>query len=471
MNSKEKITNFLNIFKKNYNKTCLIDEFGDIYRYKDVLEKATLTNNFIKKKSLVLILASNTPDFITFYFSFLIYGHVQIIVDEKIENTLLENIIHKYKPNFFFIPKNKKFVLNSIQKYKTTKNYIIHKNKSKIKHNLNLDLAVLLSTSGTTGATKFVKLSNYNILNNSKNISKYLKIKKIDRAITTLPLHYSYGLSVINTHIFSGASIFVTKKNILEKKFWIDFKKYKISNLSGVPYFYEILKKIKFENFDLKYLKYLTQAGGALNKKLTIHFINYCKRSNKKFIVMYGQTEATSRISYLDWKYASKKIGSIGKAIPEGKLILNKNKKTDSFGELIYYGDNVSMGYSNDFLDLRKKNSNNGILKTGDLAKVDKDGFYYIVGRKNRIIKMFGHRISLDDLEKKIHELNIKCACIGKDDYINIFYTKKYLKKKIENILTKLFKFKINNFKLNWIKKIPYSNNGKILYSKLNEKI
>ena len=461
--------NFFNSLRRNNKNTCLIDEKGNFYSYTRILEKIRAVKKIIKKKSLILILSSNSLDFVIFYLAFLIYKQVQIIVDENVDKTLLQNIIDKYQPSFIFSTNDKRFIPKKTKKYKITNNYIIYENKIKVQHFLNSKLSVLLSTSGSTGTTKFVKLSNANIFNNTKNITKYLKIKKNDRAITTLPLNYSYGLSIINTHIFSGASIFITKKNVFERKFWTDLIKYKISSLSGVPYFYEILKKVNFENFNLKYIKYFTQAGGPLHHKLASHFINYCQKNNKKFIIMYGQTEATSRISYLNWKYANKKISSIGKAIPGGKLTLKKKKKNDDFGELIYYGKNVSMGYSNNYNDLKKKDYNKGILKTGDLAKKDNNGFFYIIGRKNRIVKIFGHRISLDDLEKKFSELNIKCACTGKDDCINIFYTRKSIEKKIKKILLKLFKFKINNFNLQLVKYIPYSSSGKLLYSKLNE--
>ena len=126
-------------------------------------------------------------------------------------------------------------------------------------------MALLLSTSGSTGSTKFVKLSYENIFSNTKNISKYLKLTKKDRSISSLPLNYSYGLSVINTHLYKGGSIFVSERNVIDKKFWEIVNNFKISNLNGVPFFYEILSKIGFEKFNLNSIKFFTQAGGHLN--------------------------------------------------------------------------------------------------------------------------------------------------------------------------------------------------------------
>ncbi len=342
--------------------------------------------------------------------------------------------------------------------------YINQNEKKKI--NLNKNLAVLLSTSGSTGSAKFVKQSFENIHSNSKNISKYLNLKDSDKSVTNLPLNYSYGLSVINSHFFIGGSMYVTNISILEKKFWNNIFKYKVTNLNGVPYFYEILKKIKFEKFNLNYIKFFTQAGGSLEKKLNKFFVKFCKMNKKKFIVMYGQTEATSRISYLPWKFSLSKIGSIGKAIPGGLLKIKENKKR---GELIYSGKNVCMGYSENYKDLNFEDINNGTLYTGDIAKKDKEGFYFITGRLNRNIKVFGFRINLDDLEKKLVLKNLHCACVGKNDLIKIFYTKKSQKNSFLSYLLKNFRFKKNYFELIFLKKLPYSTNGKIQYSKLNE--
>ncbi len=458
----------LNLLKNYSNNLCIIDDHGLKHTYKEVNSKIKNFEKFFKKKSLILILSSFSKDFIINYLSFLRYGHTQIIIDENIKNEFFNKIVSKYNPEFIFTREHKK---NLNKKYEIKKKnflneYNIYKSKKIKKIKLNKNLAVLLSTSGSTGSNKFVKQSYENIYSNSKNIAKYLKIKTTDRSITNLPLSYSYGLSIINSHFIKGGSIFVSKNTILEKMFWQKVYKYRITNLNGVPFFYEILKKIKFEKFNLKHIKFFTQAGGHLDKKLNKYFVKYCLKNKKKFIVMYGQTEATSRISYLDWKFSLSKLGSIGKAIPQGNLKINKNKKR---GELIYQGKNVSIGYSENFKDLMDYDINKGTLHTGDIAKIDDDGFFYIVGRLNRNIKIYGFRINLDDLERKLQAKNYTCACIGRKEIINIYYTKKNQEKGIYFELLNTFKFKKDYFEMIFIKKFPYSRNGKIKYSKLNE--
>ena len=458
----------LSLLNNNTKRVCIIDDDGTKYSYKEINIRINNLKKFFKKKNLILIISSFSKDFIINYLSFLKYGQTQIILDENINQNYLNEIINKYNPKYIFL---KSSIIKLPKKYNIqNKNFIneydIYKSQTTNEIKLNKNLAVLLSTSGSTGSYKFVKQSYENLHSNCKNISKYLKIKNSDCSVTNLPLNYSYGLSVINSHFIKGGSIYVTKKTILEKKFWENIYTYKITNLNGVPFFYEILKKINFEKFNLKYIKFFTQAGGALDKKLNKFFVEYCRKKQKKFIVMYGQTEATSRISYLNWKFSLSKLGSIGKAIPKGNLNIKGNKNV---GELIYRGKNVCHGYSESLKDLDYKNTNKDILFTGDIAKKDQDGFYYIIGRLSRNIKIYGFRINLDDLEKKLLSKNYFCACVGKNDLIKIFYTKKSQKNSLLSFLLNNFRFKKNYFKLIFLKKLPYSTNGKIQYSKLNE--
>jgi acyl-coenzyme A synthetase/AMP-(fatty) acid ligase len=278
-----------------------------------------------------------------------------------------------------------------------------------------------------------------------------------------MPFFYTYGLSIINTHLNVGASIVVTNEKVIEKKFWQIFKEKKITNFGGVPYFYEILRKLKFDKMKLPSLKYFTQAGGHLSTELVKYFYNYTVKYKKLFIIMYGQTEATSRMTYLPYKFINKKIGSIVIPIPNGKINLDKKD-----GEIIYKGKNVSLGYALNYKDLSKSDENNQILRTGDLAKKDKDGFVYITGRKLREIKIYGHRINLDELEMLLKNRGIKCACLGLNDKIIIFHNQK-IHTKIWKIVSDFTTLNLNYFKIYYIKKIPINENNKTSYKKLEK--
>jgi acyl-CoA synthetase (AMP-forming)/AMP-acid ligase II len=187
---------------------------------------------------------------------------------------------------------------------------------------------------------------------------------------------------------------------------------------------------------------------------------------------MYGQTEASPRMSILKWEFIEKKIGSIGKPLPGGKFFIydNKNrliKEKNSIGELVYKGENVMLGYAENINDLQKGSINNKRLFTGDFGKRDKDGFYYIIGRKSRYIKILGSRLSLDEIEQQVKNENVDCACLGKEDDLNIFITDRNKKEFVIKYFLKSFSLKKDNLSINIISKIPRNKDGKILYLKL----
>jgi acyl-coenzyme A synthetase/AMP-(fatty) acid ligase len=261
----------------------------------------------------------------------------------------------------------------------------------------------------------------------------------------------------------------------MEKRFWEFFRKERATTFGGVPYTYEILKKLHFEKTDLPDLRYITQAGGKLSKELAGEFIEICKKKNIKLIIMYGQTEATARMSYLPWEYAEEKAGSIGKAISGGRFWLEDEngeiiEVPETSGELIYQGENVTMGYAQNRFDLECDDENKGILHTGDMAKRDADGFYYITGRKKRFLKLFGNRINLDEVESLLKKEGIECACTGEDDQLRIFVTDEGDMQKTASFIIDNTGVNRNGFKVLLINKIPRNESGKILYSILNEK-
>jgi len=331
---------------------------------------------------------------------------------------------------------------------------------------------LLLTTSGSTGSPKLVRISYKNIEANAASIAEYLAIDENERAITTLPMSYSFGLSIINSHLLKGATILLTSKTLMEKEFWAFLKREKATSMSGVPYTYEILKKLRFFRMDLPSLTTLTQAGGKLNNELNKEFSEFCQQSGKRFFVMYGQTEATARMSYLPPKYSLTKLGSMGIPIPGGEFSLIDETGSailgsDIVGELVYKGKNVSMGYAECGSDLRKEDENQGVLITGDLAKRDSDNFHYIVGRKKRFIKIFGNRVNLDETERLLKSIISDCACTGVDDHMLIYITDNSRNDEIRNFISSKTGIHHSAFSVRHIDSIPKNNSGKTIYSSL----
>jgi len=432
-----KLFDNLNKFK---NKIGLVEPDKKEYSYKKILLKVKQISLKINKRSLILIIASNSVDSIVGYVSFVRSNHVSILLDKSFKLEYINSIVQKYKPNYIYCPNE--YFENEKNYYKIFrfKNYNLIKTNFNQQHKINEKNLLLLSTSGTTQSPKFVRLSSENLTNNTKSIIKYLKINSNHKTITTMPMGYSYGLSIINSHLSVGSKIIITNKTIFDKDFWNILKEYKITSFGGVPQFYEFLKKLKFEKFNLPNLKYITQAGGKLDNNLLKYFGNICKKKKIKFFVMYGQTEASPRMSYLVWNKFLKKLGSIGKALVGSKFkIINKNgqyiKKPFVSGELVYFGKNVSLGYASSLNDLSKGDKNKGKLLTGDLAYKDGDSFFYLSGRKSRISKVFGIRINLDDIEKNLKKNNYKVKCITDNKYLKILIINNYNIEKIKKII------------------------------------
>jgi len=226
---------------------------------------------------------------------------------------------------------------------------------------------------------------------------------------------------------------------------------------------------------DLPYLKTLTQAGGKLSSNLVKEYSDYAIKNSKEFIVMYGQTEATARMSYLPFNISQEKFESIGIPIPGGKFSLidlqdkNEIHQSNIRGELIYQGPNVSLGYANNITDLAKGDENFGKLYTGDLAYKDENGYYFITGRMKRFIKIYGNRINLDEIEQIIFSKNIECACDGVDDKMTIYTTNKDKAEEILNLLTSILKLNFRAFEIRTISEIPRNSSGKVLYTQLKD--
>ncbi len=455
-------------FIKNKNKIAIISK-GINISYKKIYEDTKkIFKKIDKKKYLILIEASNSEEFFTIYSGCIINKKSILLVNKNITQKSLDLIVNLYKPKYLFL-NTKKYKFNYKKIYKIKDHELLETN-FKIKYQINKNLALLLSTSGSLSSPKYVRISYKNLNDNTNKIINYLKIVSSDRSITTLNPSYSFGLSIINSHFIAGASLILNEDSILKRDFWDLFRKYKPNSFNGVPYMFELLQKLNFDKLPLKKLKYMTSAGGKLNEDLQLKLINYLKNKKTLFYIMYGQTEASPRMSYLEPKFFEKKIGSIGKPLPGGRFILKdtfKNIQNKIIGEIVYKGKNVSLGYASSFKDLKKGDKNFNILKTGDLASKDKEGFYYIEGRKGREVKLYGNRFNLDEIEKKLYINGIKCACLLKEKQILIFLEEE--NKKISEILKRLFSFNISIFLIKKIKKIPVTSNKKTNY-KLLEK-
>ena len=328
-------------------------------------------------------------------------------------------------------------------------------------------LALLLSTSGSTGSAKLVRLSGASIDANARSIVQYLGLGPDDRAITTLPLAYSFGMSILNSHLQAGGSLVLTDESLVGRGFWELARARGITSLSGVPATYEMLRRVGLERFGLDRLRMLTQAGGRLRDALVETFLDISKRMSLEFFVMYGQTEASPRISYVPADRLQAKVGSIGIAVPGGELDVDAQS-----GELVYRGPNVMLGYAGSRDDLALGDVQDGILRTGDLARRDADGYFHITGRAKRFVKISGNRVNLDEVETMLTtELQRAIACAGSDDDLVVFVPGEPSPDpaRIRQTIQQRYRLFPGHVRVVPLPALPLSTTGKTDYAALNE--
>ncbi|URN18218.1 MULTISPECIES: AMP-binding protein [Streptomyces] len=285
-------------------------------------------------------------------------------------------------------------------------------------HALHPDLALLLSTSGSTGSPKLVRLSYENLQANAESIAAYLGIRGTDRAATTLPMHYCYGLSVIHSHLLRGAGLVLTGLSVADACFWDLFRSARGTALAGVPYTFDLLDRVGFADMDLPHLRYVTQAGGRLAPERVARYAALGRRRGWDLFVMYGQTEATARMAYLPPALAAEHPGAIGVPVPGGSFRLEPVEDApDGVGELVYTGPNVMLGYASTPGDLALGRTVDA-LRTGDLARRTEAGLYEIVGRRSRFLKILGLRVDPQRIEAMLERHGQAALCTGDDERI-----------------------------------------------------
>lgn len=454
---------------------------GKIFRYNELNTLSQKLRHSIGSRCLVFLFCSNVPDAIIGYVGMLNNAIVPVMLDSELDTDMAEALIDKYRPQYLWMPASKAEAYPLYQEVFRLTDYVLlstgHKGCK-----LHDNLALLMTTSGSTGSPKLVRISYENIRANTDAIIKYLHITQEEVGITSLPMHYVYGLSIINSHLWAGASLVVTDKTMFQREFWQAMKEYGVTNLGGVPYTYEMLKRLRFFRMDLPALHTLTQAGGKLKPELHQEFAEYATKKGKEFVVMYGAAEATARMGYLPPKMANRKTGSMGIAIPGGCFELQAADggvidEDGIAGELVYYGRNVTMGYAMCREDLLKGDENHGCYCTGDVAVRDADGIYTIVGRKKRFLKLFGKRTNLqeteDILKSRYKEKDI--ACSGIDDHLFIFISNELgtenesVAKEMVGYISQKLGLHHSAFTVRILDELPRNAAGKVLYHELEQ--
>ncbi len=465
----------LNLDKWTEDSVAAIDSLSNQLTYGELRHFAEETEKLMLKRSLFFMLVENNVGGIAWTMGNIISGNVPLILNAHLDLGLYDSLYEIYQPPYVCVPiaMVDRFPYETVCTYY---GYTLLKTGNK-PCPMHKDLSHLLPTSGSTGSPKLVRHMYDNVEAAGLNISTFFELTEKDRPLMVLPLYYTMGLSMVFSHFYVGATVLITNLNMTDRNFWKFLKEEHATSFTGVPYSYEILNLMRFFRMDLPDLALLTQGGGRMPKELNLKFAEFCKEHGKKWIATYGQSECTARMAWLPAKWAVEKVGSIGRAVPNGELSLidsdgNPITAPNTEGEMCYRGKNVTMGYARKKEDLLLGDERHGFIRTGDMAYFDEDGCYYIVGRMGRFLKLFGMRVGLDECERIIKGKypNLECACVGTDEKMLVYLTDENYKVQVKDELVTRLKLVASSFEVRIISEIPKTEAGKILYAKLDDK-
>jgi acyl-coenzyme A synthetase/AMP-(fatty) acid ligase len=441
--------------------------------YAKVAELAESSVFMRMQRRVVLCLVDNDLAGLAGYLGLLAADAIPLILNVGMPFRQLQSLTVSYCPGFVWLPESRREEFAEAACLFAFDGYCLLDLDS-TPYEIHESLALLLGTSGSTGSPQFVRLSHENVWSNAESIVQYLELDGAEIPITTLPPSYTYGLSILHSHVVVGATIAVTKATFFDRSFWEFVRDVGATSLGGVPYHYEMLDRLRFTTMDLPCLRTLTQAGGRMESAMTRKFAVHCASRGMRYFTMYGQAEATARMSYLPSTKAVTKSGSIGSAIPGGRLWLedqdgNVIDEAGVTGELVYQGANVSMGYAMGYVDCAKGDEHHGVLRTGDMARRDEDGDYYIVGRLKRFIKLFGHRVNLADVESFLYEEGLVVACAGGDDVLEIYVPHEATgqAQRVKALVVQYLNVAVKGVAIYGVEVLPRNDAGKVQYAEL----
>ncbi|NUT36363.1 MAG: AMP-binding protein [Hamadaea sp.] len=411
-----------------------------------------------------------TVDAIVGYLGALLAGRPICLLDPDLHDDIRDGLVARFEPGVVTSGRGEPPVGYSAGAYAGLPAWIRDVPSATTPHP---DLGLLLTTSGSTGDPKLVRLSSAAIGANARAIAQALGIDGGDVAVTSLPLFYSYGMSVLNSHLISGATVLVQPRTLLEREFWNDVTAHKVTSLAAVPYQYEMLKRLRFDPARYPALRTLTQAGGRLRSELITDFHGRMAAVGGRMFVMYGQTEAGPRMTTLPADQLPAKVGSVGPAIPGSSLAIRtddgaETTEPDVTGEVIFRGPAVMMGYAQSAPDFANPDELGGRLSTEDLGHLDADGCLWITGRLKRMGKVFGIRVNLDDVERLLTGCPPVAAIPG-DDRLTIFVesAESDWPAKIKSRLAEELGIHSSGFDVRSITAMPLLPNGKVDYRSL----
>ena len=461
---------FLNLDVHEASKLAVKDDSGHTLTYGQLRGFIEKINAIRLSRCVIFCLCENSAGSLLGYLAFENNGQVPLLLGATLNSELRHNLETCYEPSFYWVPNRLREEIGGDCIFEAY-DYLLIKTDYDA-YPLNEHLSLLLTTSGSTGSPKLVRHKYGNLEANARNVAKIFAWRPQEVGVCDLPMNYTMGLNVINSHLVVGATVLLVKANLMDPFFWEFIRVNGGTSFCGVPFSYEIMRRIGFDKMNLPKLTTLAEGGGKLTDKMFLWLANYCKNNGKRFCATFGTSETSARMAFLDPVFAQKKVGSIGKAIPEGELfLLDECRQEDgsTVGELGYKGPNVTMGYALCREDLQKGDEFCGEYHTGDMARRDPEGFYYIIGRKGRFLKLFGLRVSLDETERILQTefSNAEVVCMGDDKQMIICITDASLQDRVIPFISKKTNLHNSAFRVCVVPEIPRNSFGKVKYAEL----
>lgn len=460
---------FLDVDRREPLACAVRDDSGETLSYGELAGFAQRLEGVVTRRALAFCLCANDCGTLAGYFALYDNRVVPLLLDAGTDSTLLSNLVDTYGPEYLWCPDGH----NDAEPLVAFKGYKLVRLNGQSPA-LHEDLALLLTTSGSTGSPKLVRHKYGNQEHNARVVADVFGWTEKSRGLCQLPMHYTMGLNVISSLLHAGSTVLLSNSSLMSKTFWQRLKEEQATSFTGVPYSYEILLKMKLLRMDLPHLEVLASGGGKLPEANFVKLAEYAASTGKKFFSTFGTTETSARMAYLPPELASSKTGSIGRPFPGGEMYLidddgRKIEQTEAEGELIFRGANVTMGYAQGPSELLLGDDFGGEYRTGDVARRDAEGCYYIVGRKSRFLKLFGHRVGLDSCEQLLQgRFAVEFVCSGTDAEMTVFFTDdKVAAADVCQFLAEVTSLPKTTFKAILTAEIPRFASGKVNYKEL----
>ena len=426
------------------------------------------------RKALGFLFSQNDAPSLIAYLASVEAGHAVATLSPDLDDELKARLISRFRPDYLVAPRPHEAVAGYREAPSPFPGLVLLRSESPNLYPIHPDLTLLLSTSGSTGSPKLVRLTWHNISFNARQVIQVMSLTDRDRTMITAPIFNGLALSAIHTMMLCGGSMALTRARVVSREFWDTVRDSQCNSIGGTPFFYGTLDRLDLNGLQVPQLINFLQAAGFFPAHLARKFHEIAQSRGGALRLMYGQSEAATRMAHVGPELLPDNSRSIGVAVPGGRIwIQNEGRECEPMeeGEIYYHGANVMMGYALEREDLAKGDQLGGTLATGDIGYRDARGLFYITGRKARFAKVFGWRVGLDEVEELLSPV-ATVAAISEADRV-VIYAEQPGDALTQALDVLAFRLRLHRagFEIRAIDEIPRLANHKVNYRALTQAV